>query len=405
MLGSDEAPAGILGVPALAVDPDTGTVLAGVVTLDNSASVFRGSPGAPFARVDIGLGLRVSGINALVVDPSNPSTMYAGTSLAGVFRSLDGGATWAPMNDGLFGDGRYGYSGLRIQSLLLDPSDGVLYAGTENGVFAIRPGVPSAPCTPAAGHSCLLGGRYRATVMAQIPDWQRSQGLQVARGAVIQQGDRFGSFSFPKFTGDASLPEVVVKIVDPGGDRGAWVFHAGLTNLPYILSITDTTTGKIETYTNKAENRFCGGVDGSAFHDEPDPWGYVRRSDPGLSAALAGWMPDPPGAALSLLGDRFSVTLAAHSTRHGRSEPGVAVGETDRDGYFSLPGFTGDSALAEVFVKMMDKSAASGTFWLFYTGLTSLDYTLTVTDTVTGTVRTYESAGDYCGQVATLPSN
>ena len=36
--------------------------------------------------------------------------------------------------------------------------------------------------------------------MAQIPDWQRN--LRVARGSVIQQADRFGSFSFPDFTGD-----------------------------------------------------------------------------------------------------------------------------------------------------------------------------------------------------------
>ena len=70
---------------------------------------------------------------------------------------------------------------------------------------------------------------------------------------------------------------------------------------------------------------------------------------------------------------------------------------TDRYGYFSLPGFTGDSSFPEVYVKMVDYTAITGDFWFFHTGLTSLDYTLTVTDSVTGAVRTYEGAGDFCG--------
>ena len=48
-------------------------------------------------------------------------------------------------------------------------------------------------------------------------------------------------------------------------------------------------------------------------------------------------------------------------------------------------------------MKMVDFRAITGKFLLFYTGLTGLDYTLTVTDSVTGAVRTYESPGDFCG--------
>ncbi len=390
MLGSGGG-GGLVSVPALAVDPDTGTVIAGAYGISSFGSLFRGSLSGPLSRTEIGLGLQVHGINRLVIDPLNPATMYAGTTLAGVYRSLDAGLTWVPMNDGLE-DGPFGRAGLWIHSLVLDPEDGVLRAGTANGVFAIRPGVSSAPCAPSSRHLCLLDGRYRATVMAQIPDWQRSQGLQVARGVVVQQGDRFGGFSFPKFTGDSTFPEVVVKVVDPGGDR-LWVFHGALTNLPYILSITDTATGRVETYRNDAENRFCGGADVSAFLDEPtSPWDYVLESS---ATSRAGSQSE----SLSLLHDRFSITLTATSPRHQRSDAGTAVKKTDRYGYFSLPGFTGDPALPEVYVKMMDKTHDSGKFWLFYAGLTGLDYTLTVRDIVTGAVRTHESPGDFCGAV------
>jgi hypothetical protein len=373
---------GIVDVPALAIDPQAGTVYAG------AGSVFRsGSFGAEWTRAEIGLGLNVLGINALVVDPATPTTLYAGTTLAGVFRSVDGGVTWAPMNDGLFDDKTYGNSGLWVHSLVLDPADGVLRAGTENGVFAVRPAVPSPPCTPAAEHLCLLGGRYRATVMAQIPDWRRD--FRVAQGTVVQQGDRFGSFSFPSFTGDASFSEVVVKVVEPSSDPVVWVFYGGLTNLPYILTVTDTTSGQIETYTN-LQNRLCGGADTAAFFDDGSgDWDY------GHSASAAGRARSENGA-LSLLGGRFSVTLSAFSKRHNRTEPGVAIPGTDRYGYFSLPGFTGDPNFPEVFVKMVDFTAITGNFWFFHTGLTDLDYALTVTDLVTGAVRTYESSGDFC---------
>ncbi|HZH33913.1 MAG TPA: VCBS repeat-containing protein, partial [Pyrinomonadaceae bacterium] len=39
-------------------------------------------------------------VNAFVIDPANTNTLYAGTDI-GVYRSLNGGATWLPFNDGL----------------------------------------------------------------------------------------------------------------------------------------------------------------------------------------------------------------------------------------------------------------------------------------------------------------
>src|SRR5215472_4191172 len=40
-------------------------------------------------------------VKALAVDPTSPSTIYAGTSLSGVFKSADSGRTWTPLPIGI----------------------------------------------------------------------------------------------------------------------------------------------------------------------------------------------------------------------------------------------------------------------------------------------------------------
>ena len=55
---------------------------------------------------------------------------------------------------------------------------------------------------------------------------------------------------------------------------------------------------------------------------------------------------------------------------------------------------------------MTDGTAAPGSsFWVFHAGLTDVEYTLTVTDAVTGRFRTYRRAApegtDLCGEADT----
>src|ERR1700733_11581330 len=42
-----------------------------------------------------------AGVGALAVDPTNSSTLYAGTGTQGVFKSTDGGVTWTAINNGI----------------------------------------------------------------------------------------------------------------------------------------------------------------------------------------------------------------------------------------------------------------------------------------------------------------
>jgi hypothetical protein len=54
----------------------------------------------------------------------------------------------------------------------------------------------------------------------------------------------------------------------------------------------------------------------------------------------------------------------------------------------------------EVFTKVLDGRALNGKFWFFSGALSSVDYTLTVTDTQTGAVRVYHNPAGRLASVA-----
>jgi photosystem II stability/assembly factor-like uncharacterized protein len=68
-------------------------------------------------------------IHGIAIDPTTPTTLYAGTFNAGVFKSTDGGITWEATNTGL--------TDLKVQTLVIDPSSPMtVYVGTQSaGVF------------------------------------------------------------------------------------------------------------------------------------------------------------------------------------------------------------------------------------------------------------------------------
>ena len=92
-------------------------------------------------------------------------------------------------------------------------------------------------------------------------------------------------------------------------------------------------------------------------------------------------------------GNPFDITLHARDPRTGNEGEGEAIPQNDVFGYFTIPSLVpispGAPLVPEVFVKMLDARAIQGQdFWLFWGGLTDLEYTLTVTDTVRGTFKT-----------------
>ena len=121
-------------VNVLAMDPiRSGVVYAGT----NVAGVFKTTNGG-LTWTAANKGIDASDISALVIDPTSPDVVYAGiegcsagcSAPAGVFKSTDGGKTWTASNAGLADD-------LQVVALAIEPADSrVLYAATRfNGIF------------------------------------------------------------------------------------------------------------------------------------------------------------------------------------------------------------------------------------------------------------------------------
>ena len=125
-------------ISALAIDPRAPTNV--YVTTD--VGVFRSTDGgvnfgpagvantAVWSPINQGLDQIVAAhppVNALIVDPARTDVLYLATSGYGVFRSTDGGVTWAAFNDGL--------PFLDVRSLALSHRDPAEHAGRRPGVL------------------------------------------------------------------------------------------------------------------------------------------------------------------------------------------------------------------------------------------------------------------------------
>jgi sugar lactone lactonase YvrE len=88
---------------------------------------------------------------------------------------------------------------------------------------------------------------------------------RTASGLAVPVNDIFGYFTIPDLTFNSQSPEVLIKIVDGRGLNGSfWVFHGGLTDLEYTLTVEEVDSGRIRTYFKEALS-LCGGFDTSAF--------------------------------------------------------------------------------------------------------------------------------------------
>jgi photosystem II stability/assembly factor-like uncharacterized protein len=134
-----------VGVDAIALDPkDPATIY--ISTGGGTDTVFRSTDGGTsWQRADAGLprfrgksretGKSIEwmdGLNALVIDPVHPTTLYAAVFEHGVFRSTNSGRNWQPFNAGL--------SARQVRTLALDATGRTLYAGTDGGgVVSLNP--------------------------------------------------------------------------------------------------------------------------------------------------------------------------------------------------------------------------------------------------------------------------
>ncbi len=254
---------------------------------------------------------------------------------------------------------------------------------SATATVSVQSGCPS-------GALCALNGRFTLTLAAR--DFRTGV---TGSGMALQQNDIFGFYALPAFTGSADNPEVFVKVLDGRAVNGEfWTFFGGLTDLEYTLNVTDTVTGITKNYF-KPGGSSAGGFDTGSGIASEECAGEVEGTplpaeSPSDCVAQAGW--------LCLNGKRFRVELTARDQRTGATGSGASIPQGDLFGYFSIPALTGNASNPEVFVKVIDARSFGGHFWVFFSGLTDLEYTLTVTDTVTGEKKRYaKAAGSACG--------
>jgi hypothetical protein len=119
---------------------------------------------------------------------------------------------------------------------------------------ALAAPLQSGACSPDAETLCLLDGRFAVRVQ-----WQTGRGSGVGRA--IPGTDATGFFWF---FAPGNL-ELAVKLIDGRALTGKfWVFYGALTDVGYLLTVTDTATGATRSYRNSPGN-FCGRGDTTAL--------------------------------------------------------------------------------------------------------------------------------------------
>src|SRR5262249_12043911 len=124
-------------------------------------------------------------------------------------------------------------------------------------VASARPAaaLDAAGCLPAPDQLCLAGGRFAVRV-----SWRDFSG-RTGEGTALPLTPDTGTFSFF----DAGNVELLVKVLDGRPLNGKfWLFYGALSNVEYMLTVTDTATGQVKRYPNPA-GRFASVADTSAF--------------------------------------------------------------------------------------------------------------------------------------------
>ncbi len=182
-----------------------------------------------------------------------PEFVYATLTRGGTF----GGSSGAPL---LIGNGRV--VGQLNGGCGFDPTNGCDYSNSElDGAFSVTyPFIqqwltgarsPAGPCAADANTLCIdrNPGDRRFQVRVSYATVQgggsSGNGNAIALDTLgVTQGGLFWFFA-------ATNPEMLVKIIDGCSlNSSFWVFYAATTNVGFTLTVTDTTTGHVQSYTN-----------------------------------------------------------------------------------------------------------------------------------------------------------
>jgi hypothetical protein len=202
-------------------------------------------------------------------------------------------------------------------------------------------------------------------------DWYNQFDFTNGVGRTIEDSDSSGFFTF----GDPSNVELMVRVQESG--NGVRVSYGQLTNLFFELFVTDTRTGNYKVYYPGPGN--CGSVDQNAFAANA-----AAATTANAAACRSG------SDTLCLQKGRFQVTAEWRNPANGQGGQAGATELSQTSGAFDF----GDGN-PELVTKIISQGNRID---VYYGSLSNLEYTIQVTDTRTGKVKTYRNpAGRYCG--------
>ena len=254
----------------------------------------------------------------------------------------------------------------------------------DDGLRGAEPwALPLGPsgCVPSDETLCLQGGRYRVEVVRVTEEGEitpaRAEGLTPDSGY-------FWFF-------DRDNVEVLLKVLDGRTVNGhVWVFFGSLSDLEYVVTVTDTASGATRRYVNPPGTQGSVG-DAAAFGPggaslepattAPSPRLSAVRTD---RVAAGACVPTP--TRLCLGDGRFAVAVTYDDPRVGTGSGRAAPLTADTGTFW----FFQEENL-ELVVKVLDGRGFNGHHWVFYGGLSDVGFTLEVTDTESGRVRRYEN--------------
>ena len=359
-----------------------------------------------------------SAVTALAVDPLDRTTVYAGTALHGipenpppgnVYKSTDGGGTWTRLAN---------FPGLSVQDLTpAPPPSRLLFAATSAGIFCTPNGgttwifvgasgmsvntIRFSPSSPSIAYAGAADGIYKSTNGGDAggsDDWSGARLrerhslaidphvslLSTREGGLVQPVRCPAAARFRK-TADGGATWTVFGIAPDypavrsflvGSDSTRSCGNVRLGYFPVEGSWRDLGRG---------ERRPCQSLDSTLVSDGST---IYAGTGSGLFKSISGAACSASATALCLAQARFRVEVAWTVSSLGRSGAGRSIPLSVDTGAF----WFFQPSNIELVVKVLDGRGINGRFWVFYGALSNVGYTITVTDTATGEVRTYTNA-------------
>ncbi|HVG24324.1 MAG TPA: NF038122 family metalloprotease [Thermoanaerobaculia bacterium] len=271
------------------------------------------------------------------------------------------------------------------------------YTAEASAKTLVAPGA----CVPGDTTVCLVSDRFRVTVdyLNQFASPPQPGKLRTQRLLAGVQNPDTATFGF----GSPQAIEVVVRIQDarPFGLNRFDVYYGGMTDVEYTVTVQDMQTGTTRLYRNPP-GMISGGVDRSSFPTDgaaTPAYAFVQGESatraPIVKPSVA---PGPcvPGANTAcLLNDRFAVKIDYLNQFANPPAPGNMLGVKLLAGVqnpdTAIFGFGSPQAI-EAVVRIGDvRPFGVDRFDIYFGGMTDVEYTVTVTDTVTGKVRQYRN--------------